>query len=153
MDIPRAEAGRCMGYDRRHRNRIMTRSKRRLPAIRFLAVVAVAGWALYVSSLVRSWHAGAALHETLFAALVFAGPFTLVAFVGQPWRCQLSAVLVVVTASAAVAEGLAAIEEMSFVRRHEHLPADSPVVFHERWWPHASSYLYYDPSSNRLGGG
>jgi len=131
----------------------MTKSKRRLPAIRFLAVVAVVGWALYVSSLLRTWHAGAALHETLFAALVFAGPLALVAFVGLPWRRQLSAVLILVTASAAVAEGLAAIEEMSFVRRHELLPADSPVVFQARWWPHASSYLSYDPSSNRLGGG
>jgi hypothetical protein len=115
--------------------------------------VAVAGWALYVSTLLRSCHAGPALHETLFAALAFSGPLALVAFAGLPWRRQLAATLLLLGASATTAEGLAAIEEMSFVRRHSQLPADSPVVFQARWWPHASSYLFYDPSTDRLGGG
>jgi hypothetical protein len=113
----------------------------------------VAIWALYMSTMMRSSQAGPAFPETLLAAVLFAGPCAVLAFLGMPWRRHLAATALLLVACATATEALAGLEEALLRRHGERLPADSPVVFQARWWPHASSYLYYDPSTGRLGAG
>jgi hypothetical protein len=101
----------------------------------------------------RSSQVGVAFHETLFAVAVFAGPCTVLAFLGLRWRRQVAASMLLLVASATTAEALAAVEEAVLLRRGGQLSAEAPVVFQARWWPHLTSYLFYEPSTGRLGAG
>lgn len=131
----------------------MSASPRRIPVLRLLTVSLVAIWAIYVSTMMRSSQAGAAFAETLLAAVLFAGPCAFLAFLGMRRHRQLAAAALLLVACATAAEALAGLEEALMRRYGERLPADAPVMFQARWWPHASSYLYYDPSTGRLGAG
>ena len=100
----------------------------------------------------RAWGPGAAPLATLSFAAAFAGPLACAAFVGLAWRRYVLIVVAVVALSASLAETQATVEEWWFVQQHRNLPASAKIVFHDRWWPNASSYLYFDPATGQLGG-
>ena len=120
---------------------------------RWVALSTIFVWAVLIATSLRSWVQGFSLHITLLITLIFAAPFAVFFGFGLPWKKHLSVVLALISTSAILAEAYALAEEHWFVAQHDHLPPTADVVFHDRWWPNGSSYLYYDPSTGLLGGG
>ena len=81
------------------------------------------------------------------------GPLVFLAFIGLPWRRHLLVWACVIVAATIAAEVQTTVEERWFVHQHQNLPPTAEVVFHDRWWPNGSSFLYYDPATGELGGG
>lgn len=118
-----------------------------------MAFVAIFCWALFFTSGFRSWEPGPGPHRSLIAALIGAGPIACIAFIGLPRKSYWQVVGGLILGASFVAETYALIEERVFLNQHKELPQTADMVFQDRWWPNGSSYLYYDPSTGKLGGG
>lgn len=126
--------------------------RRVLVTFRWFAFVGIFCWAVFIASTVRSGGPGPAPLGTLFVVLAFAGPLAVVAFLGLHWKRYFLVVFGLLVCASVVVETYAVTEEQWFLRRCRDLPSSSDVVFHDRWWPNGTSYLYCDPATGELGG-
>lgn len=125
-----------------------------LTAFRIVAFVALIAWGYWITVQLRCWGAGSLFRVTLLVAMMYVGPFACAAFLGMRWRRYLLAVFAAILLPAVVAEAQATLEEQMFLASVKNLPRNAAAVSKpRRWWPCETSFLYYDPATQKLGGG
>ncbi len=122
------------------------------PVLRALGVMGAVAWGWYIVALFRTTHFGFA-PATLGLAALFVLPVAALVWLGTRRTTFLVGVMLVLFVSFLTAEGLAALEELHFQRRFEHLPPEALPVIQERSWPFDHHYLYYLPDTRSWGGG
>lgn len=130
------------------------RYRRLLRPLRICAFACLIAWGFYVAVGFRGWGPGSCLPEMFLVTGLFAGIPGCLILLGLPGRRYLALIAALIVVPALLADGYGTLEEKLFVDSVRALPPTTAIVSKpRRWWPNESCYLYYDPSTGKLGGG
>ena len=130
----------------------MSRSPR-ITVVRCIALSVILFFAALLTSQVRSWSPGSSPHGLALVTLLTFGPLVYLAVINMAWKRRILIAIVLPLVLGVVIDTYATIEERWFVKKCSALPPTADEVYHDRWWPNGSSFLYYDPKTGTLGGG